>query len=164
MEGRVLNSVAASELSGANDGSNTLSRDKFEDEVNVHLGRRLRRRRKLLGLTQMNLAAATGLQFQQIQKYECGMTRISAARLHTLAAALNAPVHYFFQGLAPQPGAAVANDATADDLLSSKEARELIEVYYKLNDRVRGKLRDFAKVLCEEAAPTPSRPQARAES
>src|ERR1700688_3253415 len=42
------------------------------NDIDLHLGRRLRRRRRLLGLTQQQLAAAVGVRFQQIQKYECG--------------------------------------------------------------------------------------------
>ena len=51
----------------------------MNDEIDVHLGRRLRRRRRLLGLTQQQLAAAYGVRFQQIQKYECAANRMSAA-------------------------------------------------------------------------------------
>ena len=123
------------------------ARDAIEDQVNTHIGGRLRRRRKLLGLTQMGLGAATQLQFQQIQKYECGETRIGAARLHTLASALHAPINYFFQGLdceTPPPAG-----VTAEEIMASAEARELMESYAKLTDRVRAKLRDFAKALGE---------------
>ena len=48
-------------------------------DIDLHLGRRLRRRRRLLGLTQQQLANTVGIRFQQIQKYECGANRISAA-------------------------------------------------------------------------------------
>ena len=57
-------------------------------DIDLHLGRRLRRRRRLLGLTQQQLAMQVGIRFQQIQKYECGANRISAARLWQLAEAL----------------------------------------------------------------------------
>ena len=56
-------------------------------DIDLHLGRRLRRRRRLLGLTQQQLATQVGIRFQQIQKYECGANRISAARLWQLAVA-----------------------------------------------------------------------------
>ena len=70
------------------------------DNIDVHLGKRLRRRRRLLGLTQQQLAGACGVRFQQIQKYECGANRISAARLWQLSEALEVPVGYFYDGLA----------------------------------------------------------------
>src|SRR5215813_5063132 len=69
------------------------------DEIDVHLGRRLRRRRRLLGLTQQELAASCGVRFQQIQKYECAANRMSAARLWQLAEVLEGPVSYFYEGL-----------------------------------------------------------------
>ena len=69
------------------------------DDIDVHLGRKLRRRRRLLGLTQEDLAQACGVRFQQIQKYECGANRMLASRLWQLAQALDAPVSYFFEGL-----------------------------------------------------------------
>jgi transcriptional regulator with XRE-family HTH domain len=69
------------------------------NEIDTHLGRRLRRRRKLLGLTQQQIAAACGVRFQQIQKYECGSNRISAARLWQIAVTLGVAVDYFFEGL-----------------------------------------------------------------
>ncbi len=69
------------------------------NEIDTHLGRRLRRRRRLLGLTQQQIAAACGVRFQQIQKYECGANRISAARLWQIAVTLDVAVDYFFEGL-----------------------------------------------------------------
>lgn len=69
------------------------------NEIDQHLGKRLRQRRRTLGLTQQQIAEAVGVRFQQIQKYECGANRISAARLWLLAKALEAPVGAFFEGL-----------------------------------------------------------------
>jgi DNA-binding XRE family transcriptional regulator len=66
-------------------------------QIDIHLGQRLRQRRRLLGLTQGQLARACGLRFQQIQKYECGATRLSASRLWQLAAVLTTPISYFFE-------------------------------------------------------------------
>jgi transcriptional regulator with XRE-family HTH domain len=69
-------------------------------EMDDHLGKRIRQRRRSLGLTQQQVGEVIGVRFQQIHKYECGMNRISAARLWTLARALEAPVDFFFEGLA----------------------------------------------------------------
>jgi len=69
------------------------------NEIDRHLGKRLRQRRRTLGLTQQHIAEAVGVRFQQIQKYECGANRISAARLWLLAKALEALVGAFFEGL-----------------------------------------------------------------
>jgi transcriptional regulator with XRE-family HTH domain len=69
------------------------------NEVDVHLGRKLFIRRRILGMTQKQLAVACGVRFQQIQKYECGANRMSALRLWQLAQALEVPMTYFFDGL-----------------------------------------------------------------
>ncbi|WP_135212959.1 helix-turn-helix domain-containing protein [Vitreimonas flagellata] len=127
--------------------------------IDLHVGKRLRRRRRLLGLTQQQLAESIGIRFQQIQKYECGANRVTASRLYELAVALNVPVNYFFEGLqaaaAPAtPGApgAPANDRDliAADVLSQKETLELIRAYYKLGERPRRRLLDLAKALQDE--------------
>ncbi|WP_174300220.1 helix-turn-helix transcriptional regulator [Caulobacter sp. S45] len=73
------------------------------DDIDLHLGKRLRRRRRLLGLTQQQVAEGVGIRFQQIQKYECGANRISAARLWQLAQVLDVPVSYFYDGLTETP-------------------------------------------------------------
>jgi transcriptional regulator with XRE-family HTH domain len=81
------------------------------NEVDRHLGKRLRQRRRMLGQTQQQIAEAVGVRFQQIQKYECGANRISAARLWLLAKALEAPVSSFFEGLTEQIEAGGDEDA-----------------------------------------------------
>ncbi len=72
----------------------------MSERVDIHLGKRLRSRRKSLGLTQQNLGEALGIRFQQIQKYECAANRMSAACLWKLAKVLKVDVRYFFDGLA----------------------------------------------------------------
>jgi transcriptional regulator with XRE-family HTH domain len=71
-------------------------------DIDTHLGRRLRLRRRLLGLTQQELADACGVRFQQIQKYECAANRMTAARLWEIAVALGVQPAYFFDGLGAQ--------------------------------------------------------------
>lgn len=69
-------------------------------DVNAFVGRRIRRRRRLMGLTQQDLAAACGVTFQQVQKYESASTRLTVERLWRVARALQVDVAYFFTGLA----------------------------------------------------------------
>lgn len=71
----------------------------MRDDVDILVGRALRRRRRLLGLTQAQVAAAVGVRFQQIQKYECAGNRLSVAMLWKLAGVLDVDVGYFFAGL-----------------------------------------------------------------
>lgn len=119
--------------------------------IDVHLGKRLRRRRRLLGLTQQQLAGACGVRFQQIQKYECGANRISAARLWQLSEALEVPVGYFYDGLADaaQREAALGEGPgeAGGEVLGSKETLDLIRAYYQLGERPRRRLLDLAKSL-----------------
>lgn len=124
-------------------------------DIDVHIGKRLRRRRRLLGLTQHNLAEAVGIRFQQIQKYECGANRITAERLYQIAVALKVPTSYFYDGLRdPTAGAepALEQDLIAGDVLSQNETLELIRAYYRLDERPRRKLLDLAKAMREEEA------------
>tara|TARA_A200000113_G_scaffold196166_2_gene187062 strand:- start:1417 stop:1809 length:393 start_codon:yes stop_codon:yes gene_type:complete len=69
------------------------------NEIDVHVGKRLRLRRSALGFSQEKLAALVNLTFQQIQKYERGTNRVSAGRLYELSNILQVEVQYFFDGL-----------------------------------------------------------------
>ena len=114
-------------------------------DIDLHLGKRLRRRRRLLGLTQQQLADGVGIRFQQIQKYECGANRISAARLWQLAEALRSPISYFYDGLAGSDDA--PEDKGSGEVLARKETLDLIRAYYQLGERPRRRLLDLAKSL-----------------
>ncbi len=67
--------------------------------VDLHVGMRLRLRRRELKVTQTELAGHLGISFQQVQKYERGMNRLSASRLYEIAGVLLVGVEYFFEGL-----------------------------------------------------------------
>ncbi len=107
------------------------------NEIDLHLGKRLRRRRRLLGLTQQQLAGAVGVRFQQIQKYECGANRISAARLWQLSEALEVPIGYFYDGLSDAPRHEPAPERTegSGEMFARKETLDLIRAYYQLGER-----------------------------
>lgn len=119
------------------------------NDIDVYLGKRLRRRRRLLGLTQQQLAGAVGVRFQQIQKYECGANRISAARLWQLSEALEIPVGYFYDGLSDQaaPAAEVQAEGEGGEMFARKETLDLVRAYYLLGERPRRRLLDLAKSL-----------------
>ncbi|MGO4410851.1 MULTISPECIES: helix-turn-helix domain-containing protein [unclassified Brevundimonas] len=116
-------------------------------DIDLHLGRRLRRRRRLLGLTQQQLAVQVGIRFQQIQKYECGANRISAARLWELAEALETQVSYFYDGLTEALQHHEDAAATAVEGFSRKETLDLIQAYHQLDERPRRRLLDLARSL-----------------
>src|SRR5271154_4283907 len=69
--------------------------------IDIHVGKRIRMRRLLLGMNQETLANALGLTFQQVQKYEGGANRVSASRLSAMADILSVPISYFFGDLRP---------------------------------------------------------------
>ena len=119
------------------------------NDIDVHLGKRLRRRRRLLGLTQQQLAGSVGVRFQQIQKYECGANRISAARLWALSEALEVPVGYFYDGLSEAARRAAPAETGADggEMFARKETLDLIRAYYQLSERPRRRQLDLAKSL-----------------
>ena len=115
------------------------------DEIDEHLGKRLRRRRRLLGLTQQQLANACGVRFQQIQKYECAANRMSAGRLWQLSQILEVPVSYFYEGFGvPREG---REGEAQREVFTRKETRDLIRAYYSLSERPRRRLLDLAKSL-----------------
>ncbi|MDG1418478.1 MAG: helix-turn-helix transcriptional regulator [Maricaulis sp.] len=119
------------------------------NDIDLHVGKRLRRRRRLLGLTQQQLAESVGIRFQQIQKYECGANRVSASRLFELAESLDVPVQYFYEGLSSRDEAA-NEGGLAPDVLSQKETVDLIRAYYRLGERPRKRLLELAKSLQPE--------------
>ena len=119
--------------------------------VDVHVGKRIRQRRWLIGMTQQKLADMVGIKFQQIQKYETGANRVSASRLWDIGEAMGVPVAFFFEGIkedANQP-AAVGNVPT--DMLSDKEAMELVRTYYAIPEAQRRRLFELARVLTDVA-------------
>lgn len=120
--------------------------------VDVHVGKRIRQRRWLTGMTQQKLAEFVGIKFQQIQKYETGANRVSASRLWDIADALGVPVSFFFEGLKDE---AVDGSAPIDglpaDLMADKEAMELVRSYYAIPENQRRRLFELARVLSDVA-------------
>lgn len=82
------------------------------DLIDVHVGARLKARRNLAGITQEQLAAATGVTFQQIQKYERGANRIAALRLYDIARVLGVDISFFFEDI----GGDMASKRTTQNL------------------------------------------------
>jgi transcriptional regulator with XRE-family HTH domain len=123
--------------------------------VDVHVGKRIRHRRWMVGMTQQQLGEAVGIKFQQIQKYETGMNRVSASRLWDIADALDVSVSFFFEGYeegkAGTSASADKSGSKTGDLLADKEALELVRSYYAMPENQRRKLFDLARVLSEAA-------------
>ena len=117
--------------------------------VDIHVGKRVRHRRWMVGMTQQQLATQVGIKFQQIQKYETGMNRVSASRLWDIALALQVDVAYFFDGLESDAGSD-DTDRPADPM-AEKEALDLVRCYYAIPEAQRRRLFDLARVLSAAA-------------
>ncbi|QPM90980.1 helix-turn-helix domain-containing protein [Pseudooceanicola algae] len=118
--------------------------------VDVHVGKRVRHRRWLVGMTQQQLAERVGIKFQQIQKYETGANRVSASRLWDIADALDVPVSFFFEGIEAETSAHSAGNVPGD-VMGDKEALDLIRSYYAIPENQRRRLFDLARVLSDVA-------------
>jgi transcriptional regulator with XRE-family HTH domain len=86
-------------------------------DIDRHVGARMRQQRIMLGLTQQQLAELIGVTYQQAHKYEKGINRVSASRLYSVAQALGVEVSYFYEGL-----------QTADRFVPSSQQRMLLEL------------------------------------
>jgi transcriptional regulator with XRE-family HTH domain len=115
--------------------------------VDAHVGKRIRHRRWMIGMTQQQLADKVGIKFQQIQKYETGMNRVSASRLWDIADALGVTIAFFFEGLVEGSNVVSAGQ----DMMADKEALELVRSYYAIPEAQRRRLFDLARVLSEAA-------------
>ena len=138
--------------------------------VDIYVGKRLRMRRTMLGMSQEALGRAIGVTFQQIQKYERGVNRMGSSRLFDFARILNVPVAFFFEGYeesqteqtagsmavtsAAYPG---LNDSAENDFeherLTSRETLELMRAYHRISDnKTRKRIAELIKTMAGEKA------------
>jgi transcriptional regulator with XRE-family HTH domain len=125
--------------------------------IDVHVGKRIRTRRLLLGMTQHALGSALGITFQQVQKYETGINRVAASRLSAIADILRVPISFFYDGLKHNPQ--TPGKQETQQRREQPETVELVRLYYSIPDvEVRQRYLDFVKAVAsvgsfnEEAA------------
>ncbi len=127
--------------------------------IDIHVGKRLRLRRTILGLSQEVVGNAIGVTFQQIQKYERGVNRIGSSRLYEFSKILTVPVSYFFDDMEKTASTSNAqNTGVAEDAapfehekMSSRETLEMMRAYYRISDpRVRKRVFELVKSLADE--------------
>lgn len=125
--------------------------------VDVHVGKKLRERRSVLGITQEKLGRELGLTFQQVQKYERGANRIGASRLFQLCRILDVGPNHFFEGLslkknAPIPGMSDAEQAEFDpEKEMTREVMKLVQAFRRIpGDKARQGVIDLAKALAAD--------------
>ena len=132
--------------------------------VDVHVGRRLRSRRTMLGMSQENLGDAVGVTFQQIQKYEKGLNRIGSSRLFEFSRVLNVSVSYFFEDLYDTNTASeVAEDSDnyEGENLANKEVLSLVRAYSAIGDElVRKKVLALVRSLSNTSVDEPTKEEA----
>jgi transcriptional regulator with XRE-family HTH domain len=127
--------------------------ERAANAVDRKLGQRVRARRLEIGMSQERLAELLGVTFQQVQKYEKGVNRIAASRLHDIAISLEMPVARFFEGISGR-AAAVAESGRdhIDDALATPEGTQLMTLFASIkNQKVRRRVVELVKALTEEA-------------
>ena len=127
--------------------------------VDVHVGKRVRLRRTLLGMSQEQLGSFLNITFQQVQKYERGANRISASRLWDISQILDVQIRYFFDDMtddtirsSPRRVSRGENidfdDDNARDPMARRETLELVRTYYSIeSSKVRKRISEMVKSL-----------------
>lgn len=137
----------------------TLSRTKQKTSADINqydllVGQRIKQLRKIKKLTQKDVANALGVSFQQVQKYEKGIDRISFQRIYTLSQYMQVEIPEFLT-LFKQANAGLWDNTQAhlkagNDSGSQKETEELLQIYYSLpNLDIRKNLLEFIKSMVE---------------
>ena len=135
-----------------------LPQKKDPNPTDIHVGRRVRMRRKMLAMSQEKLGAALGLTFQQVQKYENGKNRIEASRLQQISHILQVPVAFFFEG-APNASAPHGSIGSAlsvsqiDDFIFDSDGFRLIRAFMRIdNAAVRRRIVKLAEEIAGDLA------------
>ncbi len=114
--------------------------------VDIYVGRRIHLRRKVLGLSQKDIAAMLGLTFQQVQKYENGINRIGASRLWDFSRILGVDVQFFYEDM-PLQTAEQSPRMFGNGLITveggcpvaapenTEEGQELLYSYFRISNR-----------------------------
>jgi transcriptional regulator with XRE-family HTH domain len=127
--------------------------------VDIHVGKKLRLRRTMLGMSQEAIGSAIGVTFQQIQKYERGINRMGASRLFDFARVLSIPVEYFFEGLEGAEGKTAFGVAESNapafehEKMTDRETLELVRTYYRIKEApLRKRVLDLMKSIADNQA------------
>ena len=127
--------------------------------VDVHVGKRIRLRRTLLGMSQEQLGNALNITFQQVQKYERGANRVSASRLWDISQIIDVPISYFFEDMSDTTlkasprrvsasGAELVIVDDTKDPMARRETLELVRTYYSIEQpQVRRRISDMVKSI-----------------
>jgi transcriptional regulator with XRE-family HTH domain len=97
--------------------------------ADIEMGRRIRQRRREIGISQTELAGKLGLSFQQMQKYEKGINRVGASRLQQIAEMLGVDMPFFYDGDGKQP------DVDSLLVVNSVFSLRLLRAYTAIKDK-----------------------------
>ena len=124
---------------------------KSPSPVDKHVGSRVRMRRMMLDMSQTTLGNALGITFQQVQKYEKGINRISASRLHQVCHTLQVPVSFFFEEMLDVPAAAMQSSPDRfTDFMATREGLTLAKAFMQINSvQLRRRIVDLVKQIEE---------------
>ena len=128
---------------------------KNNNNIDIHVGQRLKARRTMMGLSQEAVAKAVGITFQQVQKYEKGANAMNASRLTEFARFMNVPVAYFFDGFDDKLAAGgFSETATATfehcSGVSNRESLEMMKAFNRIADQtVRKRLADLVRAIAD---------------
>ena len=112
-----------------------LKTKSYELVTDAKIGGRLKLRRSIMGLSQTKLADLLGITFQQVQKYESGKNRVSAARLHEISKILDVPLDYFYQDcLEDSPPPSLTDEHSAEAYFDDRESLSVLKAYYAVED------------------------------
>ncbi len=127
-----------------------------KQDVDMYVGKRLRLRRTMMGLSQEAIAKAVGITFQQVQKYEKGANAMNSNRLYEFAQFMHVPVAYFFEGLEQSSGHATGfaeESATFDHKnrgVSDRESLEIMKAFKRIKEQViRKRLADLVRAVAD---------------
>lgn len=118
-----------------------LADDKSPHPFDLHVGSRVRLRRRHMGMSQDTLAKAVNITFQQVQKYERGATRISASRLYDMARVLGVTVGYLCDGF---------EDSGDGSFMATEEGAELASVFMRVRSQnQRQRIVELVRILAD---------------
>lgn len=123
--------------------------EERKQTLDEFIGIRVKARRSLMGFSQEKLGGFIGLTFQQIQKYEKGINRISASKLYRISEILEVPIEHFFDGF----GAELNENKSeySADVMKKKETFELVRAYYNIHSpEVRKNFLSLLKSMSED--------------
>ncbi len=86
-------------------------------------------------MSQERLADLLGVTFQQVQKYEKGVNRITAGRLHDICQALDVAVAYFFEGLSKGASSKASGGDTISEAMTDPDTIALVRMFAQIKSR-----------------------------